>query len=259
MTNAISALMFVILFATFVFAQTEEPDWTNLGTHVLASHEKTFSQEVATAVVNAVLYGNKASGDGRIKVTNFVEFCNPYEESKCFAVAVYSVGPDMNGSQYLVWLLKTSATPTYFKLWERQAGGGVCCYGASIALVWPFHDIQKSGWLSPCVYVATSSGGAGQSVEMRLYCVKPDSYSPEVLWEYTGDYWGESTAQAFRKSTVTFRDIDNDQINELILDTVEGYRPEWENGDQTFKITKQCTLFRYQNERFVAITPVPDS
>lgn len=257
-------LMFGILFATFVFAQTEEPDWQDVGTHVLDLEGTKFPKEAAEGVLKAVLYGKRTNGDILIEVTNFVEFCDDLHDKRCFAAALYTVDPTPEGSpiqdcmdqiQFLVWLERISDVRyEYIKLWEQHTGGGIVSGSLSVV------DSTAVPVVTPCLLVKTSAGGNGQSIEMKMLC-RGNRDWPEIVWEYSGDYWGTSTGQGFRKSILSFKDVDNDHINELVVDTVEGYIAGWDDGtgDGSFKITKQRSMFRYENEKFVAITPIPSN
>lgn len=258
MNNLRTVVMFILatLIATSLRAQTEEPDWQDFSTHGLDLEGSEFSKEAAEAVLKAVLYGKKMDGDSSIEVTNLVEFCDDLHDKRCFAAALYTVDPSqysLDEMQFLVWLDRIRIYDDHYeyrKLWELRTGEGMVSGSLSVI------DPAKVPWVTPCLIVKTSGGAACQSVQMRMFCRGRSDY-PDILWEYTGDYFHESTAQAFRKSTVTFRDTNNDQVNELILDTIEGYRPGWETGDQNFKITKHRSVFHYKKEKFVATTLVP--
>ena len=185
-----------------------------------------FQRRRSDGVLMAVLY-EKPHVNSLATVTNFVEFCNDLRDKRCFAAALYMVHPSpysMDEIQFFVWLEKIRISDDRFeyrKLWEYRTCVGVGWGSLSVV------DPTKVPWITSCVLVKTSEGNAHHAVQMRMFCLDRSDY-PEILWEYNGDYCGESTGQAFRKSIVTFKDIDNDHINELILDTVEGYIAGWE-------------------------------
>lgn len=238
-------LIFTLLtfFATYVHAQVEEPDWQDLNTHAMEYEGSTFPKEAADAVLKAVFYEKRTSEYDSINVTNFVEFCDDLPHKRCFAAALYTFDPtpySMDEIEFLVWLEKTSdARFEYRKLWEYRTGLGVGSGSLSVV------DPGGLPFVFLCLLVKTSEGNAFHSVHMRMFCRNRSDY-PEMLWEYTCDYDHESLGQAFRKSVVTFKDIDNDHVNDLVLDTVEGFRDE-EKGDSRFQITKHRTVYYYSD------------
>ncbi len=260
MNKTIFAMMFAMLFATFVFSQTEEPDWQALNTHSMAYEGSTFPKEAADAVSKAVFYEKTASEHDSITVTNFVEFCDDLPNKRCFAAALYIFDPTpdaMDEIEFLVWLERVSdARFEYLKLWEYRTGYkiGTGVSSGSLSVV----DPGGLPFVFPCLLVKTSEGNAFHRVKMRMVCLNRSDY-PEILWEYNCDYTHESLAQAFRKSIITFKDIDNDHVNDIVLDTVEGWQSGWERGDSTFEITKHTSVFYYSDTagKFLGIGLIP--
>jgi len=254
--------MFVILFAGFVFAQTEEPDWQDIGTHRLEEEGTTFSKEAEDAVLKAISNDKKLGEYVSLKVTNFVEFCDDHDQ-RCFAAAIYTVDPTPEGSpnedsmdqiQFLVWLERISDVRfEYRKLWEYQTGGAIV--SGSLTVVDP---ATVPGVTTACVLVKTSQGGDGQNVDMLIICLG-NSDGREIFWEYSGDFSTLSLQQGFRKSIVIFRDIDDDGVSGLILDSIEGYKAGFDQGDSTFQITMHRTVFYYSESagKFLTSGQIP--
>jgi len=245
MVKTIFGLLFVMLFATFSYAQTEEPDWQDVSTHRLDPEGTTFPKEAEDAVLKAISNDKKLGKDVSIKVTNFVEFCVDVPYKRCFAAALYKVDPSVNyldEMQFLVWLDRIpDGRSEYRKLWEHRTEP-VNASG-SLTLV----DAPSISFTTSCLLVKTvDDSNAAHGVDMKMLCLN-QSDLPETLWEYNCDYTHESLAQAFRKSIVIFRDVDDNGVNELILDTVEGYKAGFDQGDTKFQITMHRTVFYYSD------------
>lgn len=244
MIKTIFGLMFAMLFTTFVFAQTEEPDWQDVMTHRADSEGTT--KEAADSVLKAILYDSHLPEDVSITVTHFVEFCDDLHDKQCFAAALYTVdlSPNlMDEMQFFVWMDRmwiTNDRFEYRKVCEYRTESGNA--SGSLSLI---HSANPP-FDRPCLLVKTADdSNAFHAVKMRLLCRNQTDY-PEILWEYDADYTHESLAQAFRKSIVSFRDTDDDEIDELILDSVEGYLPDEGQSDRIFQITMHRTVFYYE-------------
>jgi len=237
--------MFVILFATLVFAQTEEPNWQDVMTHRLDSEGNKFLKPDADVILKAILNNNKAPEDGSIEITNLVEFCVDSPYKRCFAAALYTIDPSVNmmdEMQFFVWMDRIpDDRAAYHKLWEYRTEVGNASGSLSVV------EAPSGSFVAPCLLAKTADdSNAAHAVNMKMFCLNQSGY-PEVLWEYDGDYTHESLAQAFQKSIVIFRDVDDDEVKDLILDTVEGYQPGFDQGDSTFQITMHRMIFYYSN------------
>lgn len=251
MAKTTFALMFGLLFATFVFAQTEEPNWQDVTTHRLDSEGSSFPKEAEYGVIKAILPAKSVGNTSFIKVTNFVEFCDDRHDKRCFAAAIYTLRERNNDPlQFLVWMERTSKNQfEYRKLWEYQTETGLASGSLSVV------DAPSASFFNPCLLAKTSDDSeALHPVTTRLFCLNRSNY-PEIVWEFEGDYIQESTDQAFCKNILIFRDIDDDGTNEIIVDSIEGYQPRWAQGDQKFRITMYRTVYYYDNQigKFLAV------
>jgi hypothetical protein len=244
--NLRTVVMFLLtmLIAISLRAQTEDPDWQDLNTHSPEYEGSTFPKEAEEAVLKAVLFEKDSLKDDAITVTNFVEFCSDFPDKQCFAAALYTFDPSehvMDEIQFLVVLQRMSdARFDYVKLWEYRTG--ISDASGSLSVVYP----EIFPGVTPCLMVKAYENNAFHRAHTKMIC-RDRSGWPQILWEYDCDITHESTGQQFRKSKITLKDLDNDHVNELVLDTVEGMMEGWEKGDSTFEIKQHRTVFYYSD------------